>query len=226
MHVETALRRAQVYSFLAGAFLYPDDNWTEDIPHVSRILDNLDFVQAKLDVQPVRLDELRAAHRSAFGVTGSLCYETEYGLPHEFRQSQELADITGFYRAFGFKIGNKVRERPDHLAVELEFVHVLAAKEAFAVARNLNAHVEVCIDAQRKFLQDHLGQWIGLFAQSVSLNTNGAYLTLSEFAATFVKADADRLGISLTPRSLKTVPHTPLGPSLACGDCPVAQMSN
>lgn len=225
MNPTTAFRRAQVYSFLAGAFLYPAENWTEDVPLVAEIVAALDFVQARLNVEPLALEQLRDAHRVAFGVTGSLCYETEYGLPHEFRQSQELADISGFYRAFGFVVGNSVRERPDHLAVELEFMHLLAIKEAYAAGNGSVAHVEICVEAQGKFLHDHLGGWIGLFAQSLALNAAGAYLALAEFAAAYVTADAARLGVTLTPRSLRDVRHTPPGPSLSCGECSLAQVS-
>lgn len=220
----TAFRRAQVYSFLAGAFLYPADNWTECAPLVSAILPELDFVAARLDVQPQPLEQLQNAYRVTFGVTGSLCYETEYGLPHEFRQSQEMADISGFYRAFGFVLGTEVRERPDHLAVECEFMHVLALKESSAARSGSAEHVEICVEAQAKFLRDHLGQWVGLFAQSLALNTDGAYLALGEFAAAYVMADAARLGVTFTPRSLKEVQHTPPGPSLSCGECSLAQL--
>ncbi len=37
MNTHTAFRRAQVYNFLAHAFLYPQDNWTEDVPLVQHI---------------------------------------------------------------------------------------------------------------------------------------------------------------------------------------------
>jgi putative dimethyl sulfoxide reductase chaperone len=221
MNREQAFRRAQVYSFLAGAFLYPGDNWTMDAELLHRVLSELDFAPDTLAIQPLTLFELQAEHRRVFGATGSLCYETEYGLPHEFRQSQELADINGFYRAFGFALARDIRERPDHLAVELEFMHVLALKEATARRRE---EVEICIDAQRKFLADHLGQWIGLFAQSLRLNTDGVYLALGGFAASFVSADAARLDVTLAARQLQDVQHTPPGPELSCGDCPIAEL--
>ena len=36
---QTALRRAQVYHFLSQAFLYPDENWVEDLPLLAEILE-------------------------------------------------------------------------------------------------------------------------------------------------------------------------------------------
>lgn len=130
MPAENALRRAQVYKFLADAFIYPRDNWTDDLPLLAAILRELGAPALPAALRAMPLEELQSAHRSALGLIGSLTYETECGLPDAYRQAQEMADIAGFYRAFGFTVGGPVRERPDHAAVELEFMHVLALKEA------------------------------------------------------------------------------------------------
>src|SRR5690606_5389642 len=112
------IRRAQLYAFLAEALVYPMENWSEDVAFLPAILADLGLAMTAPPITPTDLLSLQSAHRASFGLAGSLCYETEYGLPHEFRQSQELADIAGFYRAFGFNVGGERRERPDHLAVE------------------------------------------------------------------------------------------------------------
>lgn len=224
MNIDIAVRRAQIYKFLADAFLYPIDNWLEDVSLANEIARELNAPELLIENCPLNMDQLQAEHRRVFGLAGSLCYETEYGLPHEFRQSQELADIAGFYRAFGFNVGGAVRERPDHLAVELEFMCVLAFKEAYAAEKGIAEHVEVSGDAQRKFVQDHLGGWIDLFAQSVALSAlDGPYPALARFASAFVAADAARLGVRIEPRRLADMKHTPVLADFSCGDCP-AQM--
>jgi DMSO reductase family type II enzyme chaperone len=227
MNADLAIRRAQIYSFLSDAFLYPDENWSDDVPLLGEILSQLSFAPIHLAIQPLELAELQAAYRRTFGATGSLCYETEYGLPHEFRQSQELADINGFYRAFGFSIGGPVRERPDYLAVELEFMGVLALKEAYAAKDGLVEHFEVCFEAQRKFLQDHLGRWVDMFAQSLALNADGGpYQALARFCALFVNADAARLGVLLERRQPTEAKHTPFDPDFSCQSCPMAEVGD
>ena len=224
MNTDIAVRRAQVYRFLADAFLYPAENWSEDLPLVADIVRDLNFEVWDLDFGILDLPALQAGHRRAFGLTGSQCYETECGLPHEFRQSQEMADIAGFYRAFGFNIGGKVRERPDHISAELEFMHVLALKEAYAAEKGVAEHVEICVDAQCRFLQEHLGQWISLFAESLARSAEEApYLSLARFAAAFVEADAQRFGVTVERRSLASVKPTPLAPELSCEACPIAE---
>ena len=227
MNTDTAIRRSQVYRFLADAFLYPAENWNEDLPLVANILRELQTPElgfGLLGFGILELPALQAAHRRAFGLTGSLCYETEVGLPHEFRQSQEMADIAGFYRAFGFNIGGKVRERPDHISAELEFMHVLTLKEAYASENGVAEHVEICADAQRKFLQEHLGKWIGLLAESLKRSaSDGPYVALARFAAVFVLADAKRLGVTVEQQPLAGVRLTPLAPEISCETCPIVE---
>lgn len=228
MSKENAIRRAQLYGFLAEALLYPrqnwaeDENWTEEMVLVSAIIDQLDFVQEELDISRITLSELQAIHRHTFGAAGSLCYETEYGLPHEYRQSQEMADIAGFYQAFGFKTGGDVPERPDHVAVELEFMHVMALKEAYALESGSTEHVEICVEAQAQFLKDHLGRWIDLFAQSVAHNApDSLFVAVARFASRFIQADAGRLGVDLEQPDLADVEHTPFDPDFSCATCEV-----
>ncbi len=235
MNTDVAFHRAQVYRFLADAFLYPTENWLEDAPLLMDILLKLDVLQSwDLEFAPFAtlrgvariwdLPALQTEHRRAFGLTGSLCYETEIGLPHEFHQSQELADIAGFYRAFGFSMGGPVRERPDHLAAELEFMHVLALKEVYAAQNEFVEAVGICADAQGKFLQDHLGKWIDLFAEALSRSAaEGPYVALARFAAEFVQADARRLGAKLEPRPLGDSQPTPLPVEMSCEVCPIAE---
>lgn len=226
MDINTIICRAQVYSFLAGAFLYPQENWTTDAPLLAEIVAGLEMGLTGPFVAQTELSALQTAYRRTFGLTGSLCYETEYGLPHEFRQSQELADLSGFYRAFGFEVGGAVRERPDHLAVELEFMQVLALKEAYAMEQGLTEQTEICQEAQRQFLRDHLGRWLGLFAHSLALNApEGAYLALGRFAVAFVKADAARLGVELEEQPVGQMQHTPFDPDFSCSSCPAAELS-
>ena len=220
MELEQNISRALIYGFLASMFTYPQENWTEDVPLLVENVVTLTECSDWLVIPPVSLTQLQAAHRYIFGLVGSLCYETEYGLPHEYQQSQQMADVAGFYRAFGFALGQAVRERPDHVAVELEFMHVLALKEAYAWQAGQPEHVAICVDAQQKFLQDHLGRWFDLFTQGVTHNApDSVYALAAQLAAVFVRADAERLGVALARPRLTDVQHTPFDPDFSCATC-------
>jgi nitrate reductase assembly molybdenum cofactor insertion protein NarJ len=235
--IDQTIRRAQVYYFLAHALLYPREDWLADTPWLAKILRGLDVMVQGEDLtgfEAMPLEALQAQHREVFGLTGSLLYETELGLPHEFRQSQELADIAGFYQAFGFRTGAAVRERPDHLAAELEFMYVLVLKEACAVESSLPEQAEICRDAQRKFLQDHLARWIGPFCRSLEQSTGerlgesgsrSLYLELSRLALAFITAEAGRLGAAISPLPQKDLSLTPYDPDNSCAGCAVAELA-
>jgi putative dimethyl sulfoxide reductase chaperone len=223
---EQAIMRAQIYAFLASVYLYPLDNWSEEMPLVQAIAAGLEFAPVFPALEPLPLAALQSAYRRAFGAAGSLCYETEYGLPHEYRQAQELADINGFYGAFGFSLGGSARERPDHVAAELEFMYILALKEAHAHTTGAQEELALCVDAQAKFLAEHLGGWIELFAQSLALNTQDEpYLSLGNSTAAFVHADAGRLGVAVTQRHREKVQHTPFDPDFSCAACPAVNLT-
>jgi DMSO reductase family type II enzyme chaperone len=226
MNSQLALRRSQLYRFLADAFLYPNEDWTLDAPLLEPTLDELGLSDQELDWGPIDLADLQAEHRHVFGLTGTLCYETEYGLPHEYRQSQEMADIAGFYRAFGFENGGVIRERPDYLPAELEFMHTLTLKEAYAREADQVEHVEVCVDAQRKFLRDHLAHWLPLLGKRLEqLAVEGVYADLTTLTTAFVAAEADRLDAQPEPFRGPEIKATPFNPDFSCGDCPAADLA-
>jgi len=98
----------------------------------------------------------------------------------------QLADIAGFYRAFGFEVSG---ERPDHIVPELEFAALLCAKEAYARICGEEEGAEVCAEARRKFITEHLGAWLPQLSQRISEHTPGSPLsvlvgTLMALAAT------------------------------------------
>ncbi len=118
--------------------------------------------------RPRRSDLQREYDRLFTHRTTILCpiYEVEYDKNRAVAQGPILADIAGFYRAFGLEIA--VNERPDHLALELEFMSVLTYKEALALENKLFEQAQICRDAQKKFLEAHLGRWGGIVADTLA----------------------------------------------------------
>lgn len=76
-----------------------------------------------------------------------------------------LADICGFYRAFGFEPAETTAEKPDHLVAELEFCAVLLLMEAQARRQRQRRHATTTRDALRAFLTDHLAVWWPAFCR-------------------------------------------------------------
>jgi hypothetical protein len=133
-----------------------------------------------------------------------------------------LADVAGFYRAFGFCVtGN----RPDHVVAELEFLGMLLLIEADAAERGAVERAEIAGGAARSFVRDHLGGWLEAWAARVgAIGELAPWAPIASAAAELVRAEAaDRQVIPLRPAAVLVADAGVADPEeaiLACGDEP------
>jgi nitrate reductase assembly molybdenum cofactor insertion protein NarJ len=146
-----ALARAFVYRTLAQAFEYPSrESWTSlsspenllALEAASVALQNPGSEQAAVELcAQLPVGDGAAYHDDYVAVFGHAARgsvpmnEIEFGEPKAdaLFQPHRLADLAAFYRAYGLNMAADAGERQDHLCVELEFMSVLAAKEAYAL---------------------------------------------------------------------------------------------
>jgi len=149
-------------------------------------------------------------------------YETEYDPLAAARKGHRLADLLGFYEAFGFRLAEGRGEFPDQIAVELEFMALLLLKTAQAQVEGREEARAVSLEATGKFLADHLAAWAGAFADRIEAATEeGFYRLAARLLRGFLRAECRLLGVEAPP--IATVPDDP-GP-LACpfaAGCPPA----
>ncbi len=166
-------------------------------------------------------DALASAHRSLFGPTlrGRVCpYETEYGAPGVFRQTQELADIAGSYLAFGLEAPAAAGERVDAIVCELEFVGFLHMKEAWAIDHGDDAMAGITRAARRKFLRDHLGRFGRAFATRLAeADPGGFHGRVGEAIGAFLEAECGHHGVAAGPRLLDLRDPVEDPAPMACG---------
>lgn len=207
---ERANARSRAYLFFARALLpQGEGSWLPELAEVAEVLSPW-LSAAGVEAPPGSLEAIRRSFLAGeergtlreegvrlFGNAPKAHfspYETEFSNTHVFQRAQQMADIAGFYRAFGLEPSSE-GERVDHIAAELEFMHFLACKEAHTAEDP--ARLELCRDAQRKFLTEHLGRWTGIFAQLVARTTaEEFYVELTRLLDGFVTADATSLGAS------------------------------
>jgi TorA maturation chaperone TorD len=126
-------------------------------------------------------------------------YEGEYYANSDITfRSQKLADVAGFYRAFGLDRRAKARGRIDFLSFEAVFMEILIARELYAAEEGLGEErIEVCLQAQRRFFIEHLGWWLPAFGVQLEAHTRSDYYrTLARFVRAFTAAERAVLEIA------------------------------
>lgn len=165
---------------------------------------------------------LASQHRALFGhsARGAISpYETEYGNEALFQQPQELADLLGFYRAFGLAVRQESHERPDHISCEFEFMMFLALKEAYALEHDDPEMVSETRKAEKIFLRDRLGRFLPAFVVQLRReDPGGFYGRLGAFCRCFAGAEAKRLQITLGAANLGLRPADDNRVPMACGN--------
>jgi putative dimethyl sulfoxide reductase chaperone len=171
------LGRAAVYQLLAFAFGYPDEESLEQLRvFIEDVAEHP--IAGEFDLQKSlselgeslnsSLDALAIEHTRLFA-GDVLCspYETGYD-SDGFIKTRQLADISGFYGAFGVRITDSRPAPADFIATQLEFMSLLALKESFALEQGMVDEQQIAIEAQRAFLEDHLGRWAAAFCKNVA----------------------------------------------------------
>src|SRR5574341_491429 len=152
-----------------------------------------------------QLTDLQSEHRRVFSNVITLdCppYETLFGNDHVFGQSHVMGDIAGFYKAFGVELSRDIHERLDHLSVELEFMHFLAYKESYARCHDGAEKTQIVVDAQKKFVKEHIGRWVPLFARMLAKKADsGFFKIMADLSSDWIDFEATYLGVSPQPYS-------------------------
>lgn len=79
------------------------------------------------------------------------------------------------YAKHGLAMPEEFVEFPDHIAVELEFLSLLAAHEAEAWERGDEESARSLQEDQERFREQHLGRWIEAFATEVDRSARTAF---------------------------------------------------
>jgi DMSO reductase family type II enzyme chaperone len=112
-------------------------------------------------------------------------YEGEY---RSGGRMQVMEELVRFYEHFGLALSTADRELPDHLSVELEFLHYLTFKEAAALERGVDPGSYR--RAERDFLTRHPSRWLpAMRAKAAEARAQASFRALIGAADEFVRAD-------------------------------------
>jgi TorA maturation chaperone TorD len=177
------------------------------------------FEAMRAELREVAADVLETAFCELFThIHSADCpmYEVDYGPRDVWRQSSVLVDVAGFYRAFDVE---ERTERADHVAAELEFLHVVTYKRAWASARGEDGSAAVCLDAEVAFLRDHALRWIPSFAARAEALAGGSpYAAAARATRCHLRNEATRHGLEAAEDAVPQ-PPPPLDPHEAPAPC-------
>jgi DMSO reductase family type II enzyme chaperone len=225
------LARGALYRWLARGFAYPEAGHAREMARAFARLDR----ELLGEILPPRLmkalaragrawrgrtdAELAADYVRLFLGSGPvLLHETAYGDARRIAgRSAELADVSGFYLAFGVKLAERDPDLPDHASVELEFLSLLFLKEAYALARGRLEPYRVARDAAAAFLRDHLGRWLEPLCRSLGEHAPASpYAALAQLAEQLVAHECRRRRVSPVPAEGPLPPDIMQAETFAC----------
>lgn len=237
--------RAGLYELLAVGFSYPSDAQQERLMMLAA-----DLVPWLALTLPDWRERLQALQQSGAGTDGS-ALEADFNrlfsgsmeaVPFEtayerdiFRKQHALADIAGFYRAYGFCLPEGTRWQSDHVGVEMEFCAIVLQRMARAVAEGWEEQAAICLETLRSFLLDHLGRWSDALAQDlIGATALPYYQQLARLTREWVALEVgalglepDRLSARVTYADDAALPNCggctgcgPAGPVGPVGSCP------
>lgn len=165
------------------------------------------------------LDRLRSEYIDLFdrGQQVNSLYETEYGRERALVKGNELADIAGFYRAFGFETGGDgvQPEMIDHVSVELEFYALMMMKYDALMDAGDFAGAEIVLDGRKKFLKSHLGRFVGAIGDRPGVKESSFYSSVFQYCQNLVSAECFKLGVEVEPE--QWIGSSSGSEAMACG---------
>ncbi len=195
--------RTQAYRLFAECYRLPETELDKTVGRLRRELEGMGSASctpAEKMYQACGADRLETLK-----VDYARLFVGPYGLPaapygsvylEEGRKimGDSTIDARRMYMEAGVDIAAACKDAPDHIAVELEFLHLLSFREVEAMRRGDMNDAALMIGEQAAFLARHLGLWVEPFARSVEKAAETAfYRSLGEATRIFVLEDQDRI---------------------------------
>ena len=221
-----------LYKLLSLGLIYPDEHNWESIESMFKetealfegeILSELNLLKGFFCGHRPGIEDVQSEYLSIFDLGRDISpYETEYNPEKVSRKPFELADIAGFYKAFGFSFNEdmKNKESLDHISIELEFMAILSWKEEVAREMKQDKNVEIVRDARMKFVRDHLANWGFYYCRQIEgLKDCDFYKRLAKILKLVLTVECERysLDVSVFDRKMSREPYTGVrGEELTC----------
>ena len=223
--VDSGTGRAALWRLLSLGFAHPTDEMLGELRALTEgILELEGSAELELVLEALRssrADDLEAEYQALFGGKVAVApYEGSYELD-PVRQGRQLADVAGFYRAFGAEAHGPEAERPDHLGCELEFLAYLELRRLVLEEADDADGAELLDEIAESFLGDHAGRWLPTFFEDVRRTApeGSVFAAFAALGEAVVAAELERRGIQPSPLPRR---HTLLSVEQDSFDCGAA----
>ena len=194
---ETVLKdcqRADAYKVLAECYYLPDEKLLKTLEDFGKAYDG--FLSQVVRNAPEADDLYRhKVDYSSLFVGPFKLLAPPYGsiyLEEGKLMGNSTFSVRKFYEQEGLDI--VLKDAPDHIGMELEFMYFLALKEAQAREISDSNEIARLHDKQASFLEIHLGDWISPFVENIEkFSQTEFYKILGLATRSFVLEDLDRL---------------------------------
>ncbi|MBT4519293.1 MAG: hypothetical protein HOC23_04740 [Halieaceae bacterium] len=206
-----------LYSVFAEAFDYPDAAAIGSGILAERLDELLNTIDPQLcrnvDWGALRdtgkeSDALVVEYTRLFdvGVSGPVC--SLFGGLHYGPQMKTMEEVVRYYNHFGLTLSEKMQETPDHLTIELEFLHFLSYGENDLSQRGEDVKSYQC--AQRDFIARHPGRWVPIMCEKLErAKPMPFFRQLCQLLDAFLQSELTRLETLHGRASTVPVGHIP-----------------
>lgn len=187
--------RGDLYKLLSECYYLPDEELIKTLNSLKKLRGGLYLEITKNIPRMSDVESLKIDYSKLFvGPYGLLAppYGSLYLEDSGRIMGNSAMDVRNRYREEGLDIG--LKEAPDHIVTELEFMYFLIFKEVEAIRNSDFGSAVSYLKKQKAFLETHLGIWVSEFADNVETNAQTKfYKNLAQLTKSFVKKDLKSL---------------------------------
>ena len=184
-------QRADSYKFLSECYYLPDDRFIRkvvDIAKTDHFFSELcGCVSSDFELESLKIDFTRlfvGPFKVLAPPYGSIYLEDGKIM------GESTLDVRDWYEKEGLDIS--INDAPDHIAMELEFMYYLVAKQTQETDEGNLQYIQLYQQKQTLFLCSHLSRWLPQFAKNVQENAQTKfYKKLARLIGIFVQKDLD-----------------------------------
>jgi len=187
----TKRQAAAMYMFVSECYYPPEDVLLETLHELGEALGGPYLELAQAVPRKDALGEMKLDHARLFVGPYKLLappYESTYMENSSGLTSESAREIRKLYREEGLDMA--IKDMPDHLIVELEFLHFLMCRQVQAACDSDPEAANRYSDKRRSFVENHLGRWISDFAGEVEKHAKtDFYKTLARLTESLVQGE-------------------------------------